>query len=199
MAGMIKVVSVWSGWAGSPGFTNFYFSPDSIQNATHVQAVQARVKTFWGAVSTCLPSGVTITIEQDSQIIDSSTGVINDTISAATAQTTTAGAGPAPFAAIAGACIIWRTATFIAGRQLKGKTFVVPMANSAYDTDGTILAGRLADLRAAAIGLGLPGAFPVEERLVAWHRPVGGTGGSATTVSSTSVNDRVAYLKSRRA
>lgn len=199
MSGMIKVVSVWSGWQGAPGFTNFYFSPDAIQDNLHVTNVQARVKAFWSAVSTCIPSGITITIAQDSQIIDSATGVINDTISATAAQTTTAGAGPANFAAVAGACIIWRTATFINSRQLKGKTFVVPMANSAYDTDGTILAGRLADLRAAANGLGLPGAFPIEERLVAWHRPVGGTGGTCTTVSSTSVNDRVAYLKSRRA
>ena len=199
MAGMVKVVALWTGWAGGPGYSNFYFSPDAIQNATHVTNVQARVKAFFSAFTLCLPTGLSIQVQQDSQIVASATGAIVDTISATSLQAAVAGAGAANFSAISGACVIWKTGITVHSHQLKGKTFLVPLTNGAYDTDGTILASRLTELRTAATALAAAGAFPVEEQLVVWHRPVAGAGGSASTTVSSSVNDRVAYLKSRRA
>lgn len=195
---MIKVVAEWSGWSGSPGFSNFYFGVAGIATATNALHVQTRVHDFFGAITLCIPTGVIINFHQDSQIIDPVTGDILDTLSAATPAAAVVGAGATQFSSLSGACVIWKTSTVINSRQLRGKTFLVPLASGVYDVGGGIVANRLSDMRSAAIALATPGAFPAIEQLVAWHRPVGGTGGSAATTNTASVANRAAFLTSRR-
>ncbi len=196
---MIKVIARWSGWSGAPGVSNFYFGDAAPPTAAQVTDCQARVKTFFSAFTLCLPTGISINIDQDSQLIASATGEIVDTLTASALQSAVAGAGGTNFSAVSGACVIWKTGHTINSHQLKGKTFLVPLGSASYDTDGTILASRLAELRAAATGLAAAGAFPLVEQLHVWHRPTGGAGGEAWPTGSAAVNDRVAYLKSRRA
>jgi len=195
---MYKVVAQWSGFPGAPGVSNFYFGLGSTPTVANAANAQARVRTFFAGITFCLPTPVNITISGDSQVIDPATGAITGTLSNGTPPAVVVGAGGTSYSAPSGACILWKTTTVINSRQLRGKTFIVPLTSSAYDTDGTLLASRLTDLRTAAAALVTVGAFPSDELLVVWHRPVSGAGGSAALASSSSVNDRSAVLKSRR-
>jgi hypothetical protein len=196
---MYKVIANWSGFPGAPGVSNFYFSVGGTPSVANVANAQGRIRTFFAAFTLCLPTGVTISISGDSQVIDPATGAITGTVSNGTPPANVAGAGGTFYSALSGACVIWKTSVVINSRQLRGKTFLVPLTSAAYDNDGTLLASRRDELRAAAAALVLPGAFPSDELLVVWHRPTGGAGGSAALANASSVNDRVAYLKSRRA
>lgn len=196
---MYKVVARWAYGAGSPGVSNFYFDTTGTVTSVNVANAQARVKAFFGAFTLCLPSAVTISYDQDSQVIDVATGNIINVLTAATAQSNTVGAAAANFSAVSGACVSWRTGVFLGGHSVRGRTFLVPLGTAAYDTDGSILASRLAELRTAATDLAVRGAFPLAESLAVWHRPIAGAGGQAFITTSGQVNDRVAYLKSRRA
>lgn len=195
---MNKITAVWSGWAGGPGYSNFYFGGTAADSA-QLTVAQDRVHDFFALFTLCIPTGVTITFQPSSQVITPGDGVIQDDIPVGSVAPPVVGAGGANFSAASGACVVWRTGLTVAGRLLKGKTFLVPLGASAYDTDGTILASRLAELRTAASGLASPGAFAAEQQLQVWHRPVGGTGGVMAPTGTASVNDRVAILRSRRA
>jgi len=193
-----KITAVWSGWAGGPGYSNFYFGGTAADSA-QLTVAQDRVHDFFAAITLCLPTGITISFLPSSQRITPGDGVIQDDIPVGSVAPAVAGAGGTNFSAPSGACVVWRTGATVGGRLLKGKTFLVPLGASSYDTDGTILASRIAELRAAASALAAPGAFAAEEQLQVWHRPVGGTGGLMSPTGTASVSDRAAILKSRRA
>ena len=195
---MNKITAVWSGWAGGPGYSNFYFGGISPTEA-QLTVAQDRVHDFFAAITLCLPTPVTISFQPSSQLITPGDGVIQDDIPVGSVAPPVVGAGGANFAAVSGACVIWRTGLTVGGRLLKGKTFLVPLSAGAYDTDGTILASRLAELRAAATALAAPGAFADEQQLQVWHRPTAGAGGVMSPTGSASVSDRVSILRSRRA
>lgn len=195
---MNKITAVWSGWSGGPGFSNFYFGGDSADSA-QLTVAQDRVHDFFAAITLCLPTPVTISFQPSSQVITPGDGVIQDDTPVGAVAPNVVGAGGANFAAVSGACVIWRTGITVGGRLLKGKTFLVPLAASAYDVDGTILPNRLTELRDAATALATPGAFADAQQLQVWHRPTAGAGGQAAPTGSASVSDRVAILRSRRA
>lgn len=194
---MYKVVAVWQGWAGGPGFSNFYFggSPDGVQ----ASQAAARVRAFFLGIVSALPSVINITIQPTVQEITPGDGQIIDEKPITTVPAPVQGAGGPGFSAPSGACIIWRTGVNVGGRLLKGKTFIVPMAKDAYDIDGTIAANRLTELQTFSAALANPGTFAEEQQLHVWHRPTAGTGGSSAPTVSSSVSDRAAILRSRRA
>jgi hypothetical protein len=191
-----KVTAVWSGWPGAPGYSNFYFSGIGLVDGDYV-AMTAAVRTFFAGFTLCLPTGISILVSPVVQEIDPATGQLTGEHTASTVPTAVAGAGGTNFASPVGACVIWRTSTSINGRLLKGKTFLVPLGASSYDTDGTLLASRLAELRTAATTLADFGSV-LTRQLVVWHRPVAGAGGSIADVASATVNDRSAVLRTRR-
>lgn len=194
---MDKIVAVWTGWSGGPGFSNFYFGGNAA--GSQLDSAAARVHAFFSAITLCLPTPITITIQPTAQNLTPGDGQISDEKPIATPGAPIVGAGGTDFASPVGACIIWRTGTTVNGRLLKGKTFLVPLATSVYDVDGTLDPSRLTELRQAATQLATsPGSAP-ELDLVVWHRPVAGSGGSMAPVISATVNDRAAILKSRRA
>lgn len=196
---MYKVIATWSGFPGAPGVSNFYFAPTVSAVAADVLAAAGRVRAFFAGITLCLPTPVSIQVQADAQIIDPATGAVTGSIVAGPAPAVVAGAGGAFYSAVSGACVVWRTGVTVGRNVVKGKTFVVPLTAAAYDGDGTLLASRLAELRAMGLALGVSGAFPPAQSLCVWHRPTGGAGGQAILSTGATVNDRVAFLKSRRA
>jgi hypothetical protein len=196
---MYKVVAQWGGFPGAPGVSNFYFGATGVPTGANALNAQERVRAFFAGFTLCIPTGITITIGADSQVLDPATGDITDTLTATPPRATVAGAGGTFYSAISGACVIWKTGVVINSHQLRGKTFLVPLTAAAYDVDGTLLLSRATELRTAALTLATSGAFPAVEQLCVWHRPTSEHPGSASVTVSSSVNDRVAFLKSRRA
>jgi len=193
---MMKISAVWSGWAGAPGYSNFYWTGDTA--LANLDGPVGAIRSFFAGITLCLPTPVSITVSPVVQVIDPETGELQSEMTAPTTPAVVAGAGGTTFASPVGACVVWRSAATIAGHVVKGKTFIVPMTSAGYDTDGTLLASRLTEIRTAATTLksylATGGAS-----LGVWHRPVAHAGGQVAAVLVATVNDKAAVLKSRRA
>jgi hypothetical protein len=140
-----------------------------------------------------LPTGVTLTIPGSGDKIDDTTGELVGVWDAGAGGTKNA-TGAAKAAAGVGACVTWNTGGIVNGRRLKGRTFIVPMANDQYAADGTIENGTLGQINLFANDLKNAGALAV------WHRPTSkdATDGNSYGVLSFRVRDKVAVLSSRR-
>jgi hypothetical protein len=144
------------------------------------------------AVDELIPGQITVTVPSEGREINDLTGdlvgywtdgvPINDSNAL-----TQAFAGPA------GACINWLTNGVVEGRNVRGRTFLVPLFASAYETDGSLVTGTLTIIRNAATALVNAGVLKI------WSRPRTGIPGSSWLVVSSRVNDRVSVLTSRRA
>lgn len=186
----------WTGWAGSPATTTFYGS-------TGTGTAQALANECFGllnnifaptASATNLPNGLRIAEDPFVDELDEATG---DQVGrlAVTSNPDIQGVGVNNWAAPAGACITWSTNNFIAGRRVRGRTFLVPLAAAVYQTDGTLnptfLSGVAAAITTFINGLSEP---------VVWHRPTtpGGSDGSKNPIITGLMKDHVAILTSRR-
>lgn len=194
---MDKVVAVWTGWSGGPGFSNFYFSGNS--SGTQLDDIADRVRDFFNAIVGQLPNAISISVQPTVQRITEGDGQIFDEVPIPTVPPSLTGLGGASFSAPSGACVIWRTGVSVRGRLLKGKTFLVPLASVTTDTDGTIRGSDLTQIRLAASDLVARNTAAEDGNLVVWSRPVNGAGGVSHEVTASSVADRAAILRSRRA
>lgn len=153
----------------------------------------AAIKSAFAAFNTALPGGVTLTIPGSGDQIDPANGMLMSSWTASGGGTVT-GTSSGTVAGPAGACITLNTVTIFDGRRVRGRLFMVPLAAIAYGADGTLDDGVRGSL--VTLGNALMAAGP----LVVWHRPKPtspGTGGWAA-VTSVSVRDKVAVLRSRR-
>lgn len=186
----------WSGFTGGPGYTNLYFlNPEeptlAIRNTT-----ATRVKAWFDALKVMMPSVVTIQFPTEMDEIDTATGDLTNTLpidTIANAVGTQVGTYSAP----TGACVNWATGQIVNGRRLRGRTFLVPLAGSIFQSDGTLNDANRTTMVTASTTLC---SFQDNLVLAIWHRPTtpGGTDGVAAQVSSASVTDKAAVLRSRR-
>jgi hypothetical protein len=195
---MYRATMTWTGFTGSPGYSNMYFvDPDPISEVGLTETA-VRLHNFWDAMEPYLPLSVRVNLPNVLEEIVATTGELVAEHSFIPG-TVIAGAGTANFASAVGACINWRTIGIINGRKLVGRTFMVPLAASAYQSDGTIVDATRTALQNAAVtyadagpGLGIDGAV--------WHRPSapGASDGAVAGITTATVGDRVAVLRSRR-
>lgn len=183
---IIKIQAIWTGFVGAPGYTTWYFA-----SGTTTQVVQMR--NYFDAIKAELPSIVTVQVQNAGLELDEGTGAATGAWSAASAAPVVGG-GIGVYAAPAGAVTNWLTSAFVAGRRLRGRTFLVPLRGAAYQSDGTLVAGTLTTLQSAAAAQVVASGAS----MLAWHRPVNGSGGSVDAVTSSAVPDKVCVLRSRR-
>lgn len=193
MPSLWRVTATWTGGKIGTGFTNLFFTEGV---STAVQASDA-ARVF---INSCyssgakLPSGITITWRAAVDVIDDATGTLQSTIPV-TKPADIAGTDTTAYAAVAGACVTWRTDGLVAGKRVAGRTFLVPMGGLGLQSDGTIDNNTVSSIHTAA-GI-LISAAP---EFVVWHRPasVAAGGGSSHPVSAGVCADKSAYLTSRR-
>lgn len=192
-----RITARWTGFPGAPGYSNFYFASGVVDGGLFGEEAElfaGRVSDAFDLLSPQLPSSVTIEIEPEAVVLDSDTGVasefvnldVPDPVSGQTQQN---------FAGPVGAVITWRTDDLRNGRRIRGRTFLVPLATTAFESDGTLTSGardRVDDFAVAVRGG--PGAGD----LGVWSRPVNGSGGVFASVTAHSVPDMAAVLRSRR-
>nr|CRY96699.1 hypothetical protein [uncultured prokaryote] len=190
---MTRFTAVWSGFRGAPGYSNFYFGGDGTVPG-EIEADAARIRTFFNDIRDLLPTGLSVRIQPEAATIDETTGNITD-LTAFDAPSQVIGGTNANYSAASGAVVNWLTGTYVNGRRLRGKTFLVPLTTSAYDGSGDLTGTALGTLQTAANDL----VGEVGERaLVVWSRPKNGSGGQSALVVSATVPDLGAILKSRR-
>lgn len=200
MALMLRVVTRWDGFAGAPGFTNLHFrdfDTDTDPDLAQATAAINKVATFFGAMTELLPAAARLQIQREVDVLESTTGELLMTLNYTGTLNAIAGTAAASVAGPAGAVVNWRTGNVRNGRRIRGRTFLVPLAVSAYEVNGTLLASAQNTIQSAATALIDNTGNP---DLGVWARPSGPTATDGIWVLATgaSVPDMVAVLRSRR-
>lgn len=152
------------------------------------------VGAFWTAIASAVNNAITFTVLPNPARYAAADGSLQEVFDAAApaAVPGTAAGTAVPRAAMA--LIRWGTADIVNNRVVKGRTYIpgTPVAN--VTTTGQLSAAGQTDLDNAAEGL----ISASGGTLSIWHRPVGGVGGSSHLVTTASVWDSFAVLRSRR-
>lgn len=195
MAVLFHVTAKWTGFPGAPGYTNLYaLTTDPL--STGAQDFANAAHTLFDSLKAHFYSLVSIAVQPIVETIDETDGTLLDEITVATPPAVVTGTSASQYAGPAGACIQWKTAGIVAGRRVRGRTFLVPMAVNQFDSDGTLVSASLGIIQAAATAYRTTaGISPV-----IWHRPTSptATDGEGFPLTANSVTDKVAVLTSRR-
>lgn len=200
---ILRIVAIWSGFFGAPGYSNFHFTTDAgfwdggiIGDEAQIAADSAaeRIGSALTQLSTVLPSGVTIQTESEADVLNSDTGELIGNIEVPGYMATGSGSGGG-YSAASGGVINWRTNDYRFGRRIRGRTFIVPLSGSAYEDDGTLTSSALSTLRGFGSDIIAGGGDP---EFGVWSRPRDGSGGVFATAVSSQVPDMAAVLRSRR-
>lgn len=188
-----RVTCTWRGFRGAPGYTNLFFQAQN-EELEDRDAMVDSATAFFNEFFTYLPGGVTIDISPTIDYLDETNGNLVGQADASEGYSVTGGS-TASYSAASGAVVNWNTSSFANGRRIRGRTFLVPLASDSYDAQGDLTSAALTSIRTAANALAT-GLLPA--RLVVWSRPKNGAAGSVHTVTSATVPDLGAILRSRR-
>lgn len=189
MANLKRLRAAWSGnGVVGPGVSTFYFTATAT-------GFPADLQTFFQAVKSNFPSSVTITVPNTGDTIDETTGALQGVWTDA-GGSTTVGTGSGAFAGGVGMRCRWITGGIHNGRRVIGTTFLAPMVNLAWDTDGTPGAATVSGIQTAASAL----VSAVTPDMVIWSKPTppSGSDGESNAVVAALVPDAISWLRSRR-
>lgn len=197
---------VWTGLTGLPGYTNFYIKPEggSSDQTAALDAALAAQREFWRAVAPGLPSAVTISAPALSNLIQDTDGLLTGTVSPTSPVLAVTGGGGAAGPLPSGSCTSWKTGLVVGRRHLQGRTFVVPLAATAYQADGTLTDSFIALQRNGSQAYRTTAGFTP----VIWARPhkadpthvppKPAVVGTNSAITGSSVTDQAAVLRTRR-
>lgn len=175
-----------SGFTGGPGIMTLYLS-------TSV-ADYAPIRIFATSLASVQPNGLTYTFPSSIDIINESNGQLTGSIGVTPPAVVTSIVASAPYSAPSGAIIRWVTSAIINGTRLVGRTFVVPLAQTSYQADGTLASATITTLQNAANTL----LSSYGDGIKVWSRPKPTIAGQYATALSGTVPDMAAILRSRR-
>lgn len=181
---MYRVRVEFSGMQGSPWIATHYAATAA---GTPAQAVAA-LGTFWGAIDGLMDNEVNWTTLTDVETVDAATGQVTAVTSVTPVTGTGAIAGEALPIATQG-LIRWRTGEYIAGREVRGRTFIPGLTETAND-NGQLSAASATTIQTAITTLLAAANFD----LVVYSR----AHAVEPLVDSGSVWSSFAVLRSRR-
>jgi len=198
VASILRVTTQWSGFTGAPGWTVTHWGAGGGTLTEACDAATSAMRTFWDSLKTNFPTGITFQVLQEVPMLDVASGSLQDVLSATSTPAAVTGLGSGVTAAPAGASVIWGTGTVRNGRRLRGRTYLVPLASTQYEANGSLTASAITSIGNAAQTLRSTVASP----LMVFGRPdadvPGLETGVAANVVSHSIRDLVAVLRSRR-
>lgn len=198
--GMLRTRIQWTIPGAGTAQTLFHWLTIGGNAPVQADFTEAWTKTnqFRTDIRSLLPSQVTAATVSDVEEINEQSGMLLGVLSGGTAAAQPGTAtSTAPWAAAVGGVISWSTAGIRKNRRVRGRTFIVPMSSTAFDTDGTLTAGTLTTLNTVSNSL-MTGGTNVQ--LAVWCRPTskGATDADAFNVMARKVPDMGAILTSRR-
>jgi hypothetical protein len=201
---IMRVKARWTIPGAGTAYSVFHFSAVSGSDPVGTEANQAaeKTRTFFDAVKGLLPGVVMIDVQKEVEILDVESGNLFEVINATDQLQVVGGASVGTaWSAPSGACITWGTSGLRTlsskPRRVRGRTFLVPLTTTSYDSNGNLSATALTTINTAATNLRTPGTL---SQLVIFGRPgVGGSpAGVVHTVTSSRITDQSAILRSRR-
>lgn len=199
MTDVYRITAVWNGFTGSPGYTRLSFQ--GLTDAASLNSAGAAVAAFFTGINPYLRSSWSIQVQGAVQIYDMALGHLTSevTMNSVPAAVTGTLPGTQVFAGGAGAHVNWITGLILSGHRVRGRTYLVPMANVA-EADGTLSTASITAIQAAANALigGQSGKFSVWSRTFSKDPKPIQIGGGIAPVTSAVVPDKTGILKSRR-
>jgi len=198
-----QVTWAWTGFSGATGYTNLYYLATAGDGAEALAACTKARRLFEG-IKGQLPPSVNIGLVTDVRLLKDSDGALQNifTVTGIGPVTGTAAAGP--YSAPSGGCVDWPTGIVHGRHMMTGRTFLVPLAQTAYENNGTIapavvitMANSAEDMRTAA-----GPQFGVWGRPKTHKDPLGNTvvdlAGAWHPAISSRIPDKAVVLRSRR-
>lgn len=205
MTELARVRVVFTGFSGEPGIATHYVRKTGVSTwGFYLQTMLNAFGTAYEELQAVFILSQVSTVQGSVDIIEDTTGEIQETLegdNVVVNGTVDAGQGPAP----AGLAVTWNTGGVVAGRHVRGRTFVVPVAVSAAGGDGTPT--DPAKTAAADFGAVLLGMMSGLVQPVVWSRPKLKKDtdpqeyyrfGSNHDILTATVADKFAVLRSRR-
>lgn len=191
-----RVRTVFTGVAGTPWYSNLYFS--SPGGSASVTAAVNAVHTFWFTMKGAIQTGVTWTVQGEVAQIENTTGELVGIINVPSLTNVGTAADEAlPWATQA--LVQLNTNDFVHSRRVRGRIFV-PAMGEANNTGGVPSSGLRSSLDGAAEALIADAGCILE----VWSRPYAGSEGnparqgSSHVVQSADVSPKWSVLRSRR-
>lgn len=189
---MLRTRVVWTGVAGTPWYSNFFWAGD---DAAEAQAAQDQTIAWLAAIKGLVTTAVTGTAQPEVTRITESTGVMTDIydVSASVSQGTNIGE-PLPYQIQ----VLTKLSTEIIrnGRRVSGRCFVGGLC----ETNQTNGVGPDEVIREAVQECFTDVLLDGTANLVVWSRPVdGGPAGTTSLVTGAQTNAVWSSLRTRRA
>lgn len=185
---------------GGPGVTTCYWSKGlsaSAYDADLAGAFADDLETTLLAMQAAFPNWLTFTVLAQVDVLEASTGEIQDQLVATDGTRIVPGTNTNLDASRATqVCVNLLTSDFVNGRRLRGRHFWGPLAPNLIISDGSVFAAFREDIPDDYSGM-ISGLGP---RLAVWHRPTGPTASDGTYGDVTSVVAKrlPGILRSRR-
>lgn len=194
MASVSRIRAIWTGFPGSPGYTNWYMWDAS--DPADPDVATSTMRAFFQSVRSVLPADVSIQVQQETATVDLLTGSQVDVVPASVEPAVVTGGSVAgSYSASSGALVSWHTAGVRKGRLVRGRSYLVPISGVSYANDGTLQTSTITTVQsAAAAAIGVSSATLV----VFSAKLPGDETASAAEVTSASVPDLAVVMRSRR-
>lgn len=190
MANMLRMRCEWAGTGVTGGgLSTFYW-------ASTMSGGPADVRAFFEAIKANIPSAVTITVPNEGDILEATTGDLIGAWSEPSGGGVTTGTFSGDYAQGVGVRVKWNTAGIYRGRRVKGSTFIVPIGAALFGTNGLLDPATQSIFQTAASNL-----ITASPDLVVYSRKsdvAPATDGEINTITSATVPSAVSWLRSRR-
>jgi len=186
----MRYVPEWTGFSGAPGYTVLHFNV--AEDPSDVSAIAAAVAGFFGDLAALIPTNTTITYPGE-MTIHNDGGTLTGATSVNVVPAPTDCTGTAAYSAVSGARVTWETGSIVAGRRIRGRSFLVPLVVTQYSNDGTLTPFCVTSLQAAGTDM-IAALTAAGCQLVVWSP----TTSTISNVTSCSIPDQATVLRSRR-
>jgi hypothetical protein len=188
---MFEYRAIWNVQGGGTGYSVFHVREAGIEPiSASAQSFANALRTGFNSLVARLPDDVIINFDSEARELNVATGTLIG-VHGVTPPSNVVGTASGVYAAPSGARVDLITSGIVAGRRLRGRTYMVPLAGSEYTSTGLV---------APATRTALNSAFntfrdnPGNWSLAVWSR----THGALADVISVNAPGEVAILRSRR-
>lgn len=182
---MYRVRTSITGGSGGPWLSTFYFN---VIGGLTAQNAVAATGTFWNGVKGLVAAGIVMATEADVASMDAGTGEVTGITATTPSSVTGTGTGTTAPTAAQG-LIRWRTGYYVAGREIRGRTFIPGLCVAAV-AGGAPTTSYLNSANAAAAAL----VADANSELMIWSKK----NGEVAPVLLGSTWSSFAVLRSRR-
>lgn len=196
MANLHRVRISWTGYPGSPGLSTFFFRAAAPPTLADAQTVADRCRAALLVLAPLIPNTVTMTVQSVVDTINDERGTLDSSFGV-TPPAPVAGSNVAALGAtFVAAGLELNTGTIVAGRRLRGRSFIspLPVAFAGLQAPNSSVLTTVQAYGVALVGASPPLALP----LTVWSRPTATRLGSSAQCTSTSVAPGWFVLRSRR-